>query len=167
MKFLLNLLLSAGSTSAYLLTTPTLVHRHQINQPSRLHTSLHYKEPGSSGGTDDSSSSSANVWSVLANTERWISNTLDQSNKAANARRDAAKLEEQQQQQKQMENDLEQKINMHFADPKKNEEKKKLSLSQAKDNPYVRKEVSYVCEVGTDLPSVVGGIFRRVKEARE
>ena len=69
-----------------------------------------------------------------------------------------------------MEDELEQKINMHFADPKQspnNNEKKKLSLSQAKDNPYVRKEVSYVCEVGTDLPSVVGGIFRRVKEARE
>ena len=72
-----------------------------------------------------------------------------------------------------MEDELEEKINMHFADPKQsptnNEEKKKkkLSLSQAKDNPYVRKEVSYVCEVGTDLPSVVGGIFRRVKEARE
>jgi len=72
-----------------------------------------------------------------------------------------------------MEDELEEKIKMHFADPKQspndNEEKKKkkLSLSQAKDNPYVRKEVSYVCEVGTDLPSVVGGIFRRVKEARE
>ena len=70
-----------------------------------------------------------------------------------------------------MEDELEQKINMHFADPKQNnneeKKKKKLSLSQAKDNPYVRKEVSYVCEVGTDLPSVVGGIFRRVKEARE
>ena len=71
-----------------------------------------------------------------------------------------------------MEDELEEKINMHFADPKQSpnnneEKKKKLSLSQAKDNPYVRKEVSYVCEVGTDLPSVVGGIFRRVKEARE
>ena len=105
----------------------------------------------------------------MFSTDIRLQDTLDKSNKAANARRDAAKLEEEQ--QKQMEDELEQKINMHFADPKQSnnneEKKKKLSLSQAKDNPYVRKEVSYVCEVGTDLPSVVGGIFRRVKEARE
>ena len=128
MKLLLNLLLSASTTSAYLSTSPTfLVHRrHTINQPSRQ-TSLYYKEPGSSGGNDGTDNSSANVWSVLANTERWISDTLDKSNKAANARRDAAKLEEEQKQQKQMEDELEEKINMHFADPKQQQpdEKKK------------------------------------------
>jgi len=73
---LLNLLLSASATSAYLSTSPSFLvhprHRNNINQPSRYHTSLYYKEPGSSSN-DGSDNSSANVWSVLANTERWIS----------------------------------------------------------------------------------------------
>ena len=76
MKLLLNLLLSAsGTTSAYLSSSPSiLVHRrhHTINnQPSRPNTRLYYKEPGSS--SNDGTDSSANVWSVLANTEKWIS----------------------------------------------------------------------------------------------
>lgn len=35
------------------------------------------------------------------------------------------------------------------------------------DNPYKRKEVSYVCETSTDSTFIVAGLFRRVKEARE
>jgi hypothetical protein len=52
---------------------------------------------------------------------------------------------------------------MHIADEKKDER----NSSGIKDNPYARKEVSYVCEIGSNLASVVGGIFRRVREARE
>lgn len=44
--------------------------------------------------------------------------------------------------------------------------KKKESLPRV-DNPYARKEVSYVCETGGEVSGVVGGIFRRVREARE
>ena len=60
-----------------------------------------------------------------------------------------------------MKKEEEQKKKLHFADEKKKEELPRT------DNPYARKEVSYVCEVGGDLAVVVGGVFRRVREARE
>jgi len=34
-------------------------------------------------------------------------------------------------------------------------------------NPYVRKEVSYVCETSDEVATIVAGIFRRLREARE
>ena len=37
----------------------------------------------------------------------------------------------------------------------------------AGQNPYSRKEVSYVCETVQDLPAVVASAFRRVKDSRE
>lgn len=100
------------------------------------------------------------MWSVLANTERWIAETLDKSNKAANDRN------------KKLREEIERKAKMHFADDKSNNNKKESSSGgnsgfQPQDNPYARKEVSYVCETGSELCVVVGGIFRRVREARE
>lgn len=59
-----------------------------------------------------------NVWSILANTEKWISNTLADS-------------------------------------------------QTGKNNPLVRKEVSYVCETSSDPAMILANIFRRVKEARQ
>jgi hypothetical protein len=58
---------------------------------------------------------------------------------------------------------------MHFAedktpDPLKSGEE---AVVRAADNPYVRKEVSYACETGEEICGVLGGIFRRVREARE
>mmetsp|Transcript_6769 Transcript_6769/g.10172 ORF Transcript_6769/g.10172 Transcript_6769/m.10172 type:complete len:518 (-) Transcript_6769:633-2186(-) len=182
MKFPLHLMLTASaplSVSGYLhpsttTTTTTLLHHRysrisHIRQPSQLH----YKEPSSSesksesgGSSDDSSSSSgndaSNVWSVLADTERWISDTLDRSNKSAIEARDrqdaAAELKKEQDKKK-----------LHFADEKKKEEEEEEERSRLPrtDNPYARKEVSYVCETGMDLSVVVGGVFRRVREARE
>ena len=38
---------------------------------------------------------------------------------------------------------------------------------QTKDNPYSRKEVSYVCEPSGNMEEVVSSIFRRLKEGRE
>mmetsp|Transcript_13292 Transcript_13292/g.28846 ORF Transcript_13292/g.28846 Transcript_13292/m.28846 type:complete len:298 (+) Transcript_13292:143-1036(+) len=172
MKLPLHLLLASAaaplSASAYCLpstplTTARLLHRSSQRSHSST-TCLHYKEPSSPDGksdysidSDSSSSSSSddtnpNVWSVLANTERWISDTLDRSNEAENARLDAA-AEKKKQQEK--ENKL------HFAD-----EKKQPSLPR-NGNPYARKEVSYVCETGEDCAGIVGGVFRRVREARE
>jgi hypothetical protein len=171
-------------------STPAILHHrhyhhHQFRSRRRRHhfdvitsfyhdTSLHYKEPNSPNTSDDhndASSSSAsnnggvgdssgnnnnnnfNAWSVLANTERWIVDTLDRSNSAEAARRlhNAETIEKQQQQ----------KNKLHFAD------EKVVPPPPPKDNPYARKEISYVCETQPDLLSVVGGIFRRVREARE
>ena len=63
---------------------------------------------------------------------------------------------------------------MHFADEtsknqQQQEEQQSASSSSPPqmDNPYVRKEVSYVCETGNDLAVVVAGIFLRIREARE
>lgn len=129
-------------------------HRHQPPRP-RGDTRLFYKEPSpksDSSSSPDDSSSAVNVWAVLANTERWISDTLDKSNRAANARRDA-ELERRKKDKP-----------LHFADEK---EEGGSSLPPPGDNPYARKEVSYVCETGDELSAVVGGIFRRVREARE
>lgn len=150
-------------------------------------TSLHYKEPpspgsrrggndfpssgdinnaASSNGSDNDSSSNTNnfnVWSVLANTERWISDTLDKSNLAETARRLRTAEDDKQQQQQQ-------KQQLHFADEKvvpTTPSSSSSSSSSQKDNPYARKEISYVCETQNDLVSIVGGIFRRVREARE
>jgi hypothetical protein len=64
----------------------------------------------------DPPDSSANMWSVLATTERWLSNLLGK---------------------------------------------------QSADNPYTRKEVSYVCEVQDDDAMVIANIWRRLKESRE
>ena len=60
-----------------------------------------------------------NAWSVLATTEEWISNTLQQA------------------------------------------------TTNAGQNPYTRKEVSYVCETAAEQPMIVANIFRRLREARQ
>ena len=60
-----------------------------------------------------------NVFSVLADTERWISETLAGAN------------------------------------------------TGTANNPYTRKEVTYVCESNSEAALVVAGIFRRLREARE
>lgn len=180
MKFPLHLMLTASaplSASGYLhpsTTTTTLLHHRYSRISHRQPSHLHYKEPsssesksGSGGSSDDNSSSSgndaSNVWSVLANTERWISDTLDRSNKSAIEARDrqdaADELKKEQDKKK-----------LHFADEKNNEEEEQSSGSSRlprTDNPYARKEVSYVCETGMDLSLVVGGVFRRVRESRE
>ncbi len=158
-------------------------------------TSLHYKGPSSPGGrrggndfpssgdnnnaassssngSDKDSSSNTNnfnVWSVLANTERWISDTLDKSNSAETARR-LRTAEGDKQQQKQQQQQQQKESKLHFADEKvvpTTPPSSSSSSSSQKDNPYARKEISYVCETQSDLVSVVGGIFRRVREARE
>jgi hypothetical protein len=118
MKLPLHLLLLNPATSLL----PSLqTHRHR--------TSLNYKP-----------ASDENVWTVLANTEKWISDTLDKSNKSA---REAKK--------------------MHYADDKTPDPIGR----ERSDNPYARKEVSYVCETGGEVVGVVGSIFKRVREARE
>lgn len=151
--------LSFSSASATQQNVLFLHHRH-CRQPSlhirRNPTCLYYKEPSRKSDPDnDDPNDNVNVWSVLANTERWISETLDRSNKSANdanRRRDAEEKLKQRQSE-------ENKKKMHFADEKEE--------SSETDNPYARKEVSYVCETGNELAVVVGGVFRRVREARE
>lgn len=71
--------------------------------------------------SDPPNESSHNAWSVLSNTERWISSTLQTANQG----------------------------------------------SIGGNNPYARKEVSYVCENQSASPMIVAGIFRRLKEVRE
>jgi len=168
MKFPHHLLLAA--TSAPLSTTsgylhPSLSHLHRQRRFRQPTTQLHYKEPTGDKSSDDgeSSSDASNIWSVLASTERWISDTLDRSNKAANAHRDAEDEKKKKQQQEAK------KKKLHFADEKEPDDETSSSSSSLprSDNPYARKEVSYVCETGEDLAVVVGGVFRRVREARE
>jgi hypothetical protein len=102
-----------------LLLTPVtpLLLPHIQHHTTRRTTSLRYKP------------SDEDTFNVLANTERWIAQTLQKSN-------DSAKK-------------------MHYADDK------------TPDNPYARKEVMYSCETGDEACGIVGGIFRRVREARE
>ena len=63
------------------------------------------------------------MWSILATTEKWISDVLG-------------------------------------------DEKESASGGQSKNNPYTRKEVNYVCELGDEDALVTAGIWRRLKEAR-
>jgi hypothetical protein len=178
MKF--NLLLMATYTaapshpgaSAYLHPhpSPAIFLRRDLSSRAPAHhhhhrrtatTRLHYKEQPNAGsdfsesGGGGGESNGANVWSVLANTERWISDTLDRSNQAEVTR------QKQQQQQNKKDSKL------HFADEKAEEEEQQQQQGGGKNNPYARKEVSYVCETAADLAAVVGGVFRRVREARE
>lgn len=39
--------------------------------------------------------------------------------------------------------------------------------SSSGENPYTRKEVSYVCETSHESAMIAAGIFRRLREARE
>ena len=144
-------------------------HRHRgggiNNRRIRRDTSsLYYKEPSPppediTTSSGDNNNNNFNVWSVLANTERWISDTLDKSNSAEVARRQQPPPPQQQKKENKL----------HFADEKKAVVPPVPSNNNNNnnDNPYARKEISYVCETNTDLVSVVGGIFRRVREARE
>ncbi|KAL7466211.1 hypothetical protein ACHAXS_006501 [Conticribra weissflogii] len=137
MKILLHILTLLASADAYALyprksSILSLQPRRSQSSPlSRLSTALNYKDIA-----DDDGHGQANVWSVLANTERWISDTLDKSNQAAKIKNEGMNSQQS------------------------------ASISST-DNPYARKEVSYVCETGDDLAVVVGGIFRRIREARE
>ena len=93
----------------------------------RRPTRLYYEQPNDSTppGTDTGSGEEVGIWTVLSNTEKWIAETLERSNRAAAPGRPAGQ------------------------------------------NPYSRKEVSYVCDTVQDLPAVVASSFRRVKDARE
>lgn len=63
------------------------------------------------------SGDSHNVFSVLANTEKWLSDTL--------------------------------------------------AAQEGQNNPFTRKEVSYVCENSHEAAMITAGIFRRLREVRE
>ena len=73
------------------------------------------------------------------------------------------------------EEEIERKSKLHFAEEKQSasasdnnkDGDEKITNLKPKDNPYARKEVSYVCETGDELSGVVGGIFRRIREGRE
>eukprot|EP00579_Thalassiosira_antarctica_P019393 CAMPEP_0201958052 /NCGR_PEP_ID=MMETSP0904-20121228/5319_1 /ASSEMBLY_ACC=CAM_ASM_000553 /TAXON_ID=420261 /ORGANISM="Thalassiosira antarctica, Strain CCMP982" /LENGTH=170 /DNA_ID=CAMNT_0048503301 /DNA_START=869 /DNA_END=1379 /DNA_ORIENTATION=- len=165
MKFPLHLLLSSSSSplsaSGYLpsTSTPALL-RHSSHRRRRSPSHSHYKEPSSSdiisvSGSSSSSSSgdASNIWSVLANTERWISDTLDRSsNKAANARLDAEELKLKKKRKKRRNCTL----------PMEAEEgaTKGLTVSEEGGNVCVRGGWGFG-------GGAVGGVFRGVREARE
>jgi len=50
---------------------------------------------------------------------------------------------------------------------KSNSAAKSQGKGEAKSDPYVRKEVSYVCETSDESATIVAGVFRRLREARE
>ena len=79
-----------------------------------------YNSPSDPPG--DGTSGAHNAFSVLSNTEKWISSTLQTANSGG---------------------------------------------AMAANNPYARKEVSYVCENQASGSMVVAGIFRQLKNARE
>jgi len=81
--------------------------------------------PNEGSSSSNESGSGHNAWAVLANTEKWISSTLEST-----------------------------ASNSGFA-------------AAAANNPYARKEVSYVCENQSSSSMIVAGIFRRLKESRE
>jgi hypothetical protein len=98
------------------------------------------------GSHDPPSSPSFNAWSVLAKTEKWISDTLSATNDSFK------KAQEQQQSPFQG---------------------SASSLSPSSSpvggggNPYTRKEVEYACENAQDSSMITASVFRRLKEVRE
>mmetsp|Transcript_19926 Transcript_19926/g.30783 ORF Transcript_19926/g.30783 Transcript_19926/m.30783 type:complete len:485 (-) Transcript_19926:257-1711(-) len=88
---------------------------------SRSRSSLVMYEPSNDPPYNNPGSN--NMWSVLSNTERWISETLTSLNQGGG-----------------------------------------IGGGQ---NPYARKEVSYVCEMTDEGAMTVAGVFRRLREARE
>jgi len=115
---------SGSISTAFASRNPFLPRQHDVvsSRQTRRDTMLMY-EPSGIPPHDDNGRSVLNgdsgVWSALASTERWISNTLSQRPAAGGS------------------------------------------------NPYVRKEVSYVCETTTCDIMAVANVFRRVREARE
>ena len=100
-----------------------------VRQPGGASSTRLYYEPGCDPPNDNVPGSAAatgeDIFNVLAKTEKWVSETLRRSNRAAAPGRTSG------------------------------------------DNPYSRKEVTYVCESAKDQASLVAGIFRRVRDARE
>jgi hypothetical protein len=72
-----------------------------------------------------------NAWTVLAHTEKWISNTLNSANTNAGGTSNSN------------------------------------SSSKNPNNPYARKEVSYVCENQISSPMVVSNLFKWLRDARK
>ena len=95
--------LSSSFTRFRSLVVPSMTHQMG---PMVMYEKNH--DPPSAG------SPKHNMWSVLANTEKWISNILGQG-----------------------------------------------------ENPYTRKEVSYICELSDDDALVVASLWRRLREGRE
>jgi hypothetical protein len=180
MKFPLHLILAASSVpSSSLAYVPSLPLSKNNPLSHRTYSTQLFYQPGNKSSNNSSNNSdkntesdASNVWTVLANTERWISDTLDKSNRAANERNAQLRKKEE---------EIERKSKLHFAEEKqtpsssaaaaaadnnKDGDEKNTNL-KPKDNPYARKEVSYVCETGDELSGVVGGIFRRIREGRE
>eukprot|EP00586_Coscinodiscus_wailesii_P015323 CAMPEP_0172513486 /NCGR_PEP_ID=MMETSP1066-20121228/252855_1 /TAXON_ID=671091 /ORGANISM="Coscinodiscus wailesii, Strain CCMP2513" /LENGTH=448 /DNA_ID=CAMNT_0013293773 /DNA_START=178 /DNA_END=1524 /DNA_ORIENTATION=+ len=94
--------------------------------PNKRSNMLMYESPTDPPNKGPDNGKSSDLWTVMANTERWISNTLAQAGNAAAATGRAGA-----------------------------------------SNPYVRKEVSYVCDSSDKIDVVTAGIFSRLREMRE
>ncbi|KAL7538851.1 hypothetical protein ACHAWF_006230, partial [Thalassiosira exigua] len=165
MKFPLHLLLASAPLAASYVPSSLSDRRHR-HRPS---TRLHYKEPepkSDPSPSSDPDGGNADVWSVLASTERWISDTLDRSNRAARAARDRAD-EERRERAKSKPHFLDEKKPSSDGDGDGDASAPARNELPRSDNPYARKEVSYACETGADAAAVAAGVFRRVREARE
>jgi hypothetical protein len=97
---------------------------------------------------DPPSSPSFNAWSVLAKTERWISETLASTN-------DGMKKSQQQQPQQQQQRSS------------SSQQQPQSPPSAGGGNPYTRKEVEYACENAQDASMITAVVFRRLREFRE
>lgn len=107
-----------------------------------------YNDPTSSSSAAAGGENSLhNAWSVLANTEQWISSTLAHSSSSSSGNNNSNNNN----------NAMDSAATLPSA----------AASNNNNNNPYVRKEVSYVCENQSATSMVVAGIFRRLKEARE
>lgn len=121
MKLPLHLLLSATTVTAWTASSSSSAFTGRCLTQRSAHFAsngmIMYESPRDPPG--DSSSKNANMWTVLADTEKWLSDTLNSAQEGE------------------------------------------------KNNPFTRKEISYVCENSSEGAMITAGIFRRLREARE
>ncbi|KAL7577556.1 hypothetical protein ACA910_015086 [Epithemia clementina (nom. ined.)] len=111
-----------GKSIALVTSRPRVQGSSSSSSKSSLVMYDNSRDPPNDKAGSNGKSNGPNAWTVLSNTEQWISTTLLNSNAASGG----------------------------FG-----------------QNPYTRKEVSYVCEASGDSAMIVANLFRRLKEARQ
>jgi hypothetical protein len=128
-------------------SSPSFGRRRGGSRRQRQHATITMYE----SSHDPPSSPSFNAWSVLAKTERWISETLASTN-------DGMKKSQQQQPQQQQQQRSSSSQQQH---------QPQSPPSAGGGNPYTRKEVEYACENAQEASMITALVFRRLREFRE
>jgi len=140
------------SSSSSLLISSSWTSRSDNNNKNHKFASrktiLKYEKGDSiSDSSNNNNEPLLNTWDILSNTEKWLSKSLNVkfSSESDRGSNNASQ------------NDA----------PSGISSSEKAKNKSHNNNPYSRKEVSFVCEMNTDSTMIVANVFRRLREIRE